>query len=233
MQTENPLRMSKAELLEVVLKHNARLAYRCQHGHDGFSHKNCYKEKPGKEPLVGSFDIEASGLKANFAVMLSWCIKVVDKKTIWWDVLTGSDLASGNADRRIVESCIAAMEKCDRVVTQYGSRFDIPFVRTRALKWNIPFPTYGTLYHTDVWRIARNKLCLHSNRQDAIAEAILGRNIKTRIHPDIWQKVQFGSADERKKALAYVLDHNKKDVKQLEANYLKLVPFIKETRTSI
>lgn len=233
MLIQNPQRMSKAELLEAVLEYNKRMSFRCEHGHNGYSHQNCYKSTPPQKYTIGCFDIEASGLKANFAVMLSWCIKIVGRRKIWSDVLIGDDLSSGKRDFRIVKSCVDCLKKLDRVCTQYGSKFDIPFVRTRALKWGIDFPTYGTLYHTDVWRIAKNKLCLHSNRQDAIAEAILGKNIKTRIHPDIWQKVQFGSPDERRDALRYVLDHNKKDVVQLEANYLKLKPFIRETKTSV
>jgi len=124
-------------------------------------------------------------------------------------------------DRRIVETLVDHFWKYDRLVTHYGCKFDIPFIRTRALIHNILFPEYGYIWHTDVWRIARNKLRLNSNRQGSVARAIQGL------------QVQFGGARERKEALDYVLQHNEYDVKQGEKNYLLLLPFIRETKTSI
>jgi len=225
----NPLRFSKAEYLR-------RLNWHCpNHRHNGLStgHIACYNAAHNIKERKGFLDIEASNLDANFGIILSWCIKTIGKDEIYYDCLTPKDLRSGITDRRIVETLVDHFWKYDRLVTHYGCKFDIPFIRTRALVHNILFPEYGYIWHTDVWRIARNKLRLNSNRQGSVARAIQGKDIKTSIHPEKWLQVQFGGARERKEALDYVLQHNEYDVKQGEKNYLLLLPFIRETKTSI
>lgn len=225
----NPLRWSKQEIAR-------RSMWRCpEHRHLGIGtgHQNCYNKHFGIVERVGCIDIEASNLKANFGIMLSWCIKTSGTKEIYYDCLTTKDLQNGIYDRRLTETLIDTMWKYDRLVGHYSCRFDIPFIRTRAIRWNLPFPTIGMIWHSDTWLWARSKLCLNSNRQGNVAAAVQHYDIKTRIHPDKWLAVQFGSKLERKKALEYILDHNEKDVIQLDGNYLALKPFVTERRTSI
>lgn len=218
--------VTKKELLSII-------NFRCMHGHSAFTHPNCYRTAPNNlVEKVGILDIESSQLKANFGMMLSWAIKTVSGD-VYYDSLKPEDLNNGLKDSRIIKSIIKRMKKYDRVVGQYSSRFDIPFIRTRAEYWDIDFPKYGEIYHTDVWRISRRKLCLHSNRQGSIAQTLLGENIKTRINPDIWLNLQFGSEQDKKSSMDYIVDHNIKDVIQLEKIYLKLRDYIKESRTSI
>jgi len=227
MNEPNANKMLKKEILD-------RFNYRCEHRHNGWAHPECYKRDRGPEERIGCLDIESSNLAANFGVMLSYAIKEVGKKVITDQaVLSIHDINTNTSDSRIVAKCVEQMRQYDRIVGHYSSRFDIPFIRTRALKWNIDFPPFGSIYHTDVWRIARAKLRLHSNRQGCVGEALTGKDIKTRIHPEIWAKVTMGSMAARKKALAYIMDHNLKDVLQLEVNYLKLRQFVREGRQSI
>jgi len=117
----------------------------------------------------------------------------------------------------------------------HNSRFDIPYIRTRALKWGLDdrFPAYGQLYHTDVWRIARTKLKLHSNRQGSVASGIGEIDIKTKIHPHTWLTMQFGTPQERSDAIAEITEHCCLDVEQLATNYRRLAPFVREGRRSI
>jgi len=225
----NPLRWSKAEI-------DKRSMWRCsQHRHQGLStgHQNCYNKYFGITERIGCIDIEASNLKANFGIILSWSIKTLDKDEIWYDCLTSRDLQCGKFDQRLTETLIRAMWNYDRLVGHYSSRFDLPFVRTRAIQWDLDFPEYGMIWHTDVWRIARDKLCLNSNRQGTVAQALQKKDIKTKIHSEKWLTVQFGNSKERREALDYIVDHNIKDVIQLEGNYTALKPYFKERRTSI
>jgi uncharacterized protein YprB with RNaseH-like and TPR domain len=208
-------------------------SHTCRHGHKFISHFNCYMHELHVKEKIGALDIEASNLDANFGVMLSWAIKVVEEDITYYDVLTLEDLEDGVVDKRIVETCVDTMLSFDRLVGHYSCRFDIPFIRTRAEYHHTYFPEYGLIYHSDVWMMAKKKLKLHSNRQDVVAECIQGENIKTRLHPQKWQDVQFGNSLKRKAALKYVLEHNLKDVEQLEGNYLRLRKYVKETRTSI
>lgn len=228
--------MLKAEMLD-------RFNYKCEHRQNGWNHPACY-HRDRKEAMekVGCFDIETSNLKANFGIMLSWAIYYPQTGETIYDHITPGDIRKGTKDARIVSSACDELRGCDRVITHYGTRFDIPFVRTRALYWKrkrdansyeFSFPGYGEVYHTDVWRIAKAKLCLHSNRQGAIGETILGYDEKTRIHPDIWLDMSYGNPKQRQAAIEYIIDHNVKDVSQLAGNFEALLPYVHLRRTSI
>ena len=177
---------------------------------------------------VGFLDIETSNLKANFGIVLCWCI-LDDEGNLYEDWMTKKDVISGDEDSRVVETCIETMLLFDRVVGHYSTYFDIPFLRTRALIHGLDFPKTGELYHTDTWKMARKSLCLHSNRQAVVAESLYGSTVKTRIsHPD-WRKAMLGNAE----SMAEVLDHCEADVEDLKKNYDTLLPFCKPVRSSI
>jgi uncharacterized protein YprB with RNaseH-like and TPR domain len=212
--------LKKAEILELF-------RWKCKHGHRGLTHYNCWLNEVGTGERIGFLDIEASDLKANFGVMLSWCIKAEGADTAC-DVVTAEDLRK-DLDKRIVRSCVQEMQRYDRLVTHYGDRYDLPFIRTRALVHKIPFPHHGEIVTTDVWKLSKYKLRLNSNRQDTIAEALRGVTIKTRINPTYWIRALQGDEE----GLAYILDHNKKDVIELEKNYHALIPFARKANTSI
>lgn len=203
---------------------------RCQHGHRYLVHYKCFINEEQVPERIGCLDIEASNLKANFGIMFSWGLKPLGKPTVY-DHIVGKELKNGVLDRRIIQSLVDELRNYDRVVVHYGSsyRFDLPFIRTRALMLGVPFLHYGELSVTDTFAIAKAKLCLHSRRQDVIAEAVQGDNIKTRIDTKHWIEAMMG----KKAAIAYIVDHNIKDCIQLEKNYLALRPFVKESKTSI
>jgi hypothetical protein len=224
--SRNPNTMLKAEIID-------RFNYCCKHGKNGWEHPACYEKDRVVPEKIGCIDIETSNLHADFGIILSWCIKTVGEDVIYYDALTTDDVKTNVFDKRIVETLVATMRQYDRLVGQFSTYFDLPFIRTRALHWDLDFPKYKEICHTDVWAIAKKKLRLHSNRQGSISETILHEDIKTRIHPDVWVKIQFGSDKARRSAIAYILDHNEKDVLQLEGNYLKLRPYVHETKRSI
>lgn len=204
--------------------------WRCKHGHNGISHYNCWIRESGHAEKVGFIDIETSNLAANFGIILSWAIKPAGKgKKIIYGVISKEDLTSGDLDKRVVADCINTMRKFNRLIGHYSSRFDLPFIRTRALYWDLDFPGYGEIIQEDVWDIARRVLKLHSNRQDVVADTLLGGTRKTRFDAKHWIMALQGDSG----ALKYILDHNKKDVLDLEQNYNKLTPFVRKGRRSI
>jgi uncharacterized protein YprB with RNaseH-like and TPR domain len=117
------------------------------------------------------------------------------------------------------------MGKYDIIYAHYGSdrRFDIPFIRTRALKHNMEglIPKRNQLFIMDTYPISRNKLKLHSNRLDSIGEHLGCKTGKTRLSPNMWQRAAIGD----KKALDYIVDHNKKDVQLLEEIHKRIGVF--------
>jgi uncharacterized protein YprB with RNaseH-like and TPR domain len=202
---------------------------RCKHGHSYLEHYQCYKNDVEDTERVGFIDIESSNLKANFGIMLSYCIKIRGSDEILFDVITEKDMHCGELDKRIVKHCIEDMKKFDRLIGHYSTKFDIPYIRTRALILGLDFPEYGDINHTDTYYMAKHKLCLSSNRQNVVAEAVQGEDIKSRIEPKYWIPALQGN----KKALDYILDHNKRDVLQLEGNYNKLERFVRRINKSI
>jgi DNA polymerase elongation subunit (family B) len=219
-----------------------RLLYRCSHGHTGVQHPACYNRDLGIEERKGCVDIEAGNLKADFGIMLSWAIKTSGKDEIVYDHVTKEDLESGTYDARIVSTLIDSMWEYDRVITHYGNanRFDIPFIRARYL-WLLArgiykgerMPGYGEMYQTDTYTMAKKLLAISSRRQNVIANTIQGIDVKTPIDRDYWLDIQYGTHDQRAAAIEYIVDHNIHDVEQLDENYLRLLPFVRETKTSI
>jgi len=200
----------------------------CEHRHRFSRHFSCFLKQYNISEKVGFLDIETSNLKANFGIVLCWCI-LDENGTLYEDWLTKKDVLSGNEDTRVVSTCIETMRAFDRVVGHYSTYFDIPFLRSRAIIHGLDFPKHGELYHTDVWRMAKTKLCLHSNRQDVIAESLQGKTIKTRISHPAWRQAMMGD----EKAAAEVVDHCEKDVQDLKKNYDALLPYCKILKSSI
>jgi len=225
----NPLRWCETD-------RKNRKRWKCkEHSHTGISHPSCYNKAHGIIERIGCLDIEAGSLTANTDIMLSWAIKTVGKDEWFYDHVTAESLKKGVKDRHIIESCINTMWKYDRLVVHYGKRgwYDTPFVRTRALKLGFEFPPLGMIWVSDTCTMSRQVLRLTSNRQGVIGETILDENVKTRVDFNHWINIKYGTAKEKKIAIDYIVDHNLKDVEQLEKVYLKFKPFCREPRTSI
>ena len=202
--------------------------FTCKHGHSGLTHYNCWLKEAKAKERVGYFDIEASNLKANFGIMFGYCIKDRGKKKIYQSTVTKEGL-NKHLDRDVIKQCVADLKKFDRVVTYYGTGFDLPFVRTRAAYWEIPFPEIDEIRHTDLYYLIRNKFCLHSNRLENACKVILGRSAKTHLDPNHWIRALQGN----KKSLDYIQDHCVKDVQDLEKLHNKTFMYRKIADNSI
>lgn len=164
--------------------------------------------------------------------MLSYCIKDGSSDKIFHNVITKKDIEdfpADKTDKRIVRQCIEDLGQFDRVVAHYGKKFDIPYLRTRALICGLKFPAFGELYLDDTWQWAKNKLKLNSNRLEVICRTILGETQKTHIEYKYW----VGGTRGDEQSLRYILDHNKKDVLDLERVWKKLRDFVRKTNSSI
>lgn len=236
MQNLIVLKNANSQQLDWLLK------WRCQHRHNGVRHFNCFLKEFNISEKKGCLDIEAGALNADFDICLSWAIKTVGKDEIFYDHITKKDLDLGTYDKRIIETLVSTMRTYDRLITHYGKNrwFDIPFIRARYL-WlkarglyeGENFPVHGEIYVSDTYGMSKSLLKIASRRQDAVANTVQGKDIKTKIDKDYWMAIKYGNTKARNKAIDYILDHNHKDVQQLEGNYLTLVPFVKETKSSI
>lgn len=175
---------------------------------------------------VGYFDIETYGFKANFGLMLSWAMYVPDKfmtidqsgqidigrkgKT-YSDAMTRKEAIDyTKLDKRITKSLIKAFDKVDMVIGYYSTRFDVPFVRTRAAMHRLPKILYHQKYHYDMWFTVRSLYALTRNTLEQ-ACAMVGIEGKTHVDYALWDRARLGDS----KAMDYILDHNVADVEIL------------------
>ena len=200
---------------------------RCKHGHRYIEHYGCYLAETKTAQRVGFFDIEASNLKADFGILLSYAI-LSDKGEMYGDFITADDL-HGTLDKRIVKSMVADLKKFDLIVGFYSTKFDIPFARTRAHVMNVPFPEYGELQHKDVYYMVKYKFSLSRSSQENAARMLTGKTEKTRMQPEQWVRALGGDAE----SIAYIFDHNKRDVRDLKRLYYEAVPYVRNGTKSI
>ena len=197
----------------------------CRHNHSYLEHYNCYlTEVVERDHTIGFFDIETSNLSATYGMMFGYDIKTHGKDEIRKHWITKKDLKDGLYDYNVVKQCIEDLKKYDRIVTYFGTRFDLPFVRTRAMVHGLEFPLYGNIMHKDLYYLIRSKFKLHSNRLNVACETILGTTDKTRINPTIWMKALQGDVD----ALKYIEEHCDYDVLDLEKLYDATIIFQKD-----
>jgi uncharacterized protein YprB with RNaseH-like and TPR domain len=168
---------------------------------------------------MGHLDIEASQLKADFGHIYSWAIKSHKEHQIFSDVLKVRSL---DEEKRVVQSLLRTMRSFNILTTYNGTRFDIPFIRTRAMYHGLQFPEFGTIFHRDIYYVARGRLLTHNRKLETVAR-FLGIHGKTPLDPAIWVAASFGD----KKAISYIFNHNLEDVKVLEKVYLALEPYMK------
>ncbi len=204
--------------------------WKCTHSHSKYSHPSCwFKYLEATEPeRVGYLDIETNQLESAFGCILSWCIKTKGRNEILFDVLDKVDVERKTYDKALVQSLVDALKGYSIIYTYYGSRFDIPFIRTRALIHGIDFPMYRQVMHRDLYFDVRSKLKLNSNRLAYAAQA-LGIKGKTPINQKYWMHALSGDHT----ALNYILEHNKGDVLVLERLHKKLAPFLAPTLSSV
>jgi uncharacterized protein YprB with RNaseH-like and TPR domain len=204
--------------------------HKCKHNHTYLAHYNCYcTEIPNKEERIGYLDIETSNLNADYGIVLCYCIKVHNRKKIFVRAIKRKELYSGVFDKELLKDCVRDMRKFDRIITFYGARFDIPFLRTRSVALGTDFPHYGEINHTDIYPIIKYKFKLHRNRLMNSCETIVGKTDKTVISPTHWLRCLQGHTQDMK----YVVDHCERDVHDLNRLANKVVMFARKTNVSI
>ncbi|RPI86180.1 MAG: hypothetical protein EHM34_00350 [Nitrosopumilales archaeon] len=217
----NLSQFTKAELLKMANQ-------LCKHKHTYLEHPNCYLKERKIELKIGYFDIESGGLNANFDYMLTWCIKTGGKEEYKEGVITQGEILEYSFDKGIIKELIKALKEYDVIVTYYGTKFDIPFIRTRAMTHKLKFLSFGAVQHKDVYYMVKGRMRLGRSSLDS-ACAALGIKGKNHIKGNFWMRAKVGDPT----ALAYVLDHNRKDCQILEKLHLRILEYVKDQSRSI
>lgn len=119
-------------------------------------------------------------------------------------------------DKFLLEQFIPVLNESDLIVAHNGDRFDIKWIRTRALYHRLEMlPKYKQF---DTLKVAKSKLYLNSNRLDYIAK-FLGFEGKLVTRHNLWGEVCF---DNNRDSLVEMIEYCEEDVVQLEHVYNEL-----------
>ena len=110
----------------------------------------------------------------------------------------------------MLRSLLDALNDYDVLIAHNGLKFDLPFIRTRIAKWNLPALPEKKL--VDPVQLARNKLRMSYNSLDKLA-SFLNVNSKTDVDANAWLRAAL---DGDRKAMDYIIEHCIEDVLTLE-----------------
>jgi len=172
-------------------------------------------------PLVqGVFDLETWGLDRGWGVTLVGCIMVhrggpepewhefdLTQSTQWPEVRSN--------DRELVAKILAVLETCHVLYAHNGEYFDIRWLRTVALKYNLVFNPRKLI---DPAAIARQKYRIGRNSLEAVGD-FLGLpdtdvGGKMHISPDVWRSALLDNSAE---AWTLLRERCRSDVRMLNA----------------
>jgi len=196
--------MLKKDLLKYNTGH-------CRHGHRYCEHPNCWWVEQKKKPKVGYLDIETSNLDANYGMILTYCILDDDTSKILEGVIDIKDVRKGLFDKNLCKQLIQDILKFDIIKGYWSTGFDIPFIRSRSLRWRYNFPIYKSIDHKDIYYMVKRLLKLNNNKLET-ATQFLNIKGKNHINGETWMKAYMCDGKEQEKSIAEILDHNRRDV---------------------
>jgi len=181
-----------------------------------YNDKELLTTNKGKGPVF-LWDLECTNLNANFGYILCAGVKELGKKGV--KLFSVADYPGYKKDptndEKLVKDVRDYLSDAGAFITWYGQRFDVPFLNTRLTAYSLkPLPPVP---HIDGWRIAREKLKLHSNRLASVS-SFLDIEEKTPLNGPIWIKASAGDPS----ALKYVIKHCKQDVLVLEQAFERI-----------
>ncbi len=115
--------------------------------------------------------------------------------------------------REMIKKIIPVLDLADEIIGHNIARYDIPWIKTMAIKYGFPFNPHYRLIDTCVF--AQKKLHLNSNKLDYIAD-FFGIGHKKKTEFDLWKRVVI---NKEKEALDYMIKYCKWDVVLAEKIY--------------
>ena len=168
------------------------------------------------------FDIETSNLKADFSILLTGCIKVYGMSAMVFRADSYPDWVNNRADDRAIVSDVAEeLRKHAIVVTHFGAGFDIPYLRAKMVKHNLP--PLPLMFGIDSWKIAKTNFQVSSRRLKNLA-SFFDIGEKEQVEGELWMEAAYSGS---KEAMDKIVEHNTKDVEVLEKLACLSFPYLK------
>lgn len=172
-------------------------------------------------------DLETTDLDADRAVIL--CASYESSKepgkvrTIRQDK-TNPRWAEGKRgdDKELVKQVCQLVREHDVLVAHNGTRFDIPMLRTRALRWHLK--PLKEVKNVDPCSIAWRKFKLKSNSLGRIADFVGISDRKTPLDMSVWADVMLNGDPA---GMNKIVEHCEADIRVLSGILKFVKPFIK------
>ena len=120
-------------------------------------------------------------------------------------------------DKQLVKRICEILGQADYAIGHYSEKFDMRFIRARALINGLKPPP--PVAQIDTYKLCKKHFNLNANRLDYIGK-LLGIGRKIPMNWSYWQRCAEGD----KAAIREMLRYNKQDVELLEKVFLKILP---------
>jgi uncharacterized protein YprB with RNaseH-like and TPR domain len=170
------------------------------------------------------FDIETTGLYANFGIILCCCIKEYRQPGI--KTIRADQFPNWNKDRTnqllITTRIYNELKNYDILVAHNGQYFDKAWINTLSMKYNFDAAIRWKKF-VDPVLISRRYLRLGRNSLDQCLDYFEIPNKKSHVDGHIWMAA---SLNRDRKAMDEIVAHCQEDVRCLEPLYKKVKPLI-------
>ena len=175
------------------------------------------------------FDIETTALDAVGAGFLL-CMVAQDAHTGEQKILRLDDFrCQVGKEKPLVKAVMELLSSYDLLVGHNIIRFDINFIKTRALRLDLPWSLYPLVYDT----LPAFRRCGYLTVQNGfgkpsaglamVVDALNGFQEKTAIYPASWWSSVWGDSGARKQAMNHIVDHCCADVRMTSDIYPELL----------
>ena len=173
-----------------------------------------------------AFDVETTGLKADFSIVLSAVIKPFKQEPIIFraDNYTPWCLGHRLNDQEICRDITNELSQHAVIVTHYGAKFDIPYTRAKMIRYGLP--PLPPMFAVDTYSLAKANMLVSRRRLEALCEYLsLGQ--KTSVEGNLWMEAAMNGD---KEAMDKIVEHNIQDCVLLEKLACLLFPYLKSLR---
>jgi DNA polymerase elongation subunit (family B) len=123
-------------------------------------------------------------------------------------------------DKRMIAEFIPVLDQATEILMHNGDRFDIPWIRGRAIYHRIPMrPEYPTL---DTLKQSRRLFRFPSHRLDFLGQHLVNEE-KVPVEFDLWKSIV---EDKSPAGMAKMVKYCKQDVRLLEKVFDRMAPYV-------
>jgi uncharacterized protein YprB with RNaseH-like and TPR domain len=172
-------------------------------------------------------DLETSSLHADIGIIIAvgFILPNGKKEIIFTE--------EPEKEKETIEKALEIIRKNkNEVLVIWHSRFDIPFLLTRAIKHNIDATAIYDLKVIDLCKFCRENLALASNKLDEVSK-FLGIRKNLNITGKNVQELYFQFLKKDEKAKREIIEHCEDDLEALKSIYKKLEAYVKKLSSQI